>query len=170
MPKTSITRFNPQNSDSCSKDGNFDLSQQINEEDGGRTYKDFTAFSDEIAGEARFRLKLLKLISQRCENITTKTIEPLRVELQRESERKIPSAITIYRWWLKFKKSGYDPVSLAPNFKKRGNRDKKVSTIVSEFMDQAIDAVISAKQINIVSALRRVRKKSEYITYLTKQV
>ncbi|MGI2175701.1 transposase [Shewanella ulleungensis] len=159
MPKTSITRFNPQNSDSCSKDGNFDLSQQINEEDGGRTYKDFTAFSDEIAGEARFRLKLLKLISQRCENITTKTIEPLRVELQRESERKIPSAITIYRWWLKFKKSDYDPVSLAPNFKKRGNRDKKVSTIVSEFMDQAIDAVISAKQINIVSALRRVRKK-----------
>ncbi|MGF1761660.1 transposase family protein [Photobacterium sagamiensis] len=123
------------------------------------TFKDLTAFSDEILHEVQFRLAILKQISQQCDSINTKTIEPLRVELQRESQRKIPSSITIYRWWLKFRESGYDPVSLASKSKQRGNRNIKVPKVVSEFMDQAVKHVISARKTNIQSAFRRVRRK-----------
>ena len=123
------------------------------------TYTDLTAFPDQVATEITFRLKILRYLGKVCDNITAKTIEPHRVELQRCNDKKIPSAITIYRWWLNFSQSDYNPTCLAPNFKGRGNREPKVSKIVDALMEQAVEGVISGKKINVSSAYRRVRRK-----------
>ncbi|HIF9138201.1 TPA: TnsA endonuclease N-terminal domain-containing protein [Photobacterium damselae] len=123
------------------------------------TYQDISAFPEEIAVEITFRLNILRLLGQRCEKIVPKSIEPHRTELQRNHERKIPSATTIYRWWLTFRESDYDPISLAPNFKSRGNRKAKVPTLVDAIMEQAVNGVISGRKVNINSAYRRVRRK-----------
>jgi putative transposase len=126
----------------------------------GTTFIELSAFSDEIVHDVKFRFHLIKQISKQCDQISIKTIEPLRVELQRHNQRNIPSSITIYRWWLKFRKSGYDPISLAPKTNKRGNKTAKVPKVVSNFMNQAVNHVISAKKINIHAAFRRVRRKT----------
>lgn len=123
------------------------------------TYTDLTVFPDQVATEITFRLKILRYLGKVCDNITAKTIEPHRVELQRCNDKKIPSAITIYRWWLNFSQSDYNPTCLAPNFKGRGNREPKVSKIVDALMEQAVEGVISGKKINVSSAYRRVRRK-----------
>ncbi|MEF1304140.1 integrase, partial [Vibrio owensii] len=68
-------------------------------------------------------------------------------------------AITIYRWWLNFSQSDFNPTCLAPDFKGRGNREPKVPKIVDALMEQAVEGVISGKKINISSAYRRVRRK-----------
>ena len=123
------------------------------------TYQDISAFPEKIATDITFRLNILRLLSQKCEKIVPKSIEPHRAELQRNNERKIPSAITIYRWWLAFRESDYNPISLAPNFKNKGNRKIKVPTIVDAIMEQAVENVISGRKININSAYKRVRRK-----------
>ncbi|MGF1711464.1 DDE-type integrase/transposase/recombinase [Vibrio kagoshimensis] len=123
------------------------------------TYQDISAFPEKIGVEITFRLSILRLLGRKCEKIVPKSIEPHRVDLQRSHDRKIPSAITIYRWWLTFRESDYNPVSLAPDFKSRGNRDPKVAPIVDAIMKQAVERVISGRKININSAYRRVRRK-----------
>ncbi|NVN80548.1 MULTISPECIES: Mu transposase C-terminal domain-containing protein [unclassified Vibrio] len=123
------------------------------------TYKDISAFPEKIVVEITFRLSILRLLGRKCEKIVPKSIEPHRVDLQRSHDRKIPSAITIYRWWLTFRESDYNPVSLAPDFKSRGNRDPKVAPIVDAIMKQAVESVISGRKININSAYRRVKRK-----------
>ncbi|WP_318465262.1 Mu transposase C-terminal domain-containing protein [Photobacterium leiognathi] len=123
------------------------------------TYQDISAFPEKITAEISFRLNILRLLGLRCEKIVPKSIEPHRVELQRNHERKIPSALTIYRWWLTFRESGYNPVSLAPDLKSRGNRAAKVPTLVDAIMEQAVESVISGRKININSAYKRVRRK-----------
>ncbi|WMN89737.1 hypothetical protein NI382_16630 [Vibrio parahaemolyticus] len=127
--------------------------------DEDATYTDLTAFPDKVAIEISFRLKILRYLGRVNEKIVPKTIEPRRVALQRCNDKNIPSAITIYRWWLSFSRSGYNPTSLAPKFKGRGNRDPKVSKIVDALMAQAVEGVISGRKINVSSAHRRVRRK-----------
>lgn len=123
------------------------------------TYKDLTAFPEKVANEISYRLEVLRYLGKVCEKITPKTIEPHRVDLPKLNDKKIPSAITIYRWWLKFKQSDCNPTCLAPNFKSRGNSKAKVPKIVHALMDQAVEGVISGRKINISSAYRRVRRK-----------
>ncbi|EOX4971730.1 Mu transposase C-terminal domain-containing protein [Vibrio alginolyticus] len=123
------------------------------------TYQDISAFPEKISTEITFRLNILRFLGRKCERIVPKSIEPHRIELQRNHVRKIPSAITIYRWWLAFRESDYNPTSLAPDFKGRGNRDTKVSTIVDAIMEQAVERVISGRKINVNSAHKRVRRK-----------
>jgi putative transposase len=123
------------------------------------TYTDLTAFPDKVVNEISYRLKVLRYLGKVCDKITTKTIEPHRVELPRLNDKKIPSAITIYRWWLNFSQSDYNPTCLAPDFKGRGNRESKVSKVVDALMEQAVEGAISGKKINISSAHRRVRRK-----------
>lgn len=159
MPSTSFSNFyRKANSTALEQNENVsNLNSELSRE--GSTFVDLSVFGDEIVREVEFRLWLIKQISSQCEQINVKTIEPLRVPLQKKNPRPIPSSITIYRWWLKFRKSDYDPVSLAPKTKKRGNRTIKVSKVVSDFMDQAANQVISADKINIYTAFRRVRRK-----------
>ncbi|HHG3505912.1 TPA: integrase, partial [Vibrio parahaemolyticus] len=123
------------------------------------TYTDLTAFPDKVANEISYRLKVLRYLGKVCDNITPKTIEPHRVELPKLNDKKIPSAITIYRWWLKFSQSDYNPICLAPDLKGRGNRKSKVPKVVDAVMEQAVEGVISGRKINISSAHRRVRRK-----------
>ncbi|PSU99806.1 integrase [Photobacterium leiognathi subsp. mandapamensis] len=123
------------------------------------TYQDISAFPEKIAAEITFRLNILRLLGQKCEKIVPKSIEPHRIELQQNHERKIPSAITIYRWWLTFRESNYNPISLAPDFKSRGNRKVKVPTLVDAIIEQAVESVISGRKVNINSAYKRVRRK-----------
>ncbi len=123
------------------------------------TYQDISAFPEKIATEIAFRLSILRLLGRKCAKIVPKSIEPHRVELQRSHDRKVPSAITIYRWWLAFRDSDFKPTSLAPDFKGRGNRESKVPTIVDAIMEQAVERVISGRKINISSAHKRVRRK-----------
>ncbi|HAU8296003.1 TPA: DDE-type integrase/transposase/recombinase [Vibrio vulnificus] len=123
------------------------------------TYQDISAFPETIAVEINFRLSILRFLARKCETIVAKSIEPHRVELQQNYSRKIPSAITIYRWWLAFRKSDYNPISLAPNIKDRGNRETKVSTVVDSIMEQAVERVISGRKVNVSSAYKRVRRK-----------
>ena len=121
--------------------------------------KHIEIFPDNIATQITFRLSILRYLASECEKIIPKTIEAHRVALQRLHDRNIPSAISIYRWWLGFRASGYNPVSLAPDFKSRGNRGSKVSPIVDSIMEQAVERVISGRKININSAHRRVKRK-----------
>ncbi|MGR5339146.1 integrase [Vibrio astriarenae] len=123
------------------------------------TYQDISAFPDNIATQISFRLSILRYLASKCEKILPKTIEPHRVALQRSHDRNIPSAISIYRWWLVFRASDYNPVSLAPKHKDKGNSKAKVSTFVSALMDQAVERVISGRKVRIRSAYRRVRRK-----------
>lgn len=123
------------------------------------TYQDLSAFPDQIVTEVTFRLNILRFLRRKCEKIGIKSIEPHRVELQRSHDRKVPSAITIYRWWLAFRDSDYNPTSLAPNFQGRGNRESKVPTIVDAIMEQAVERVITGRKINVNSAHKRVRRK-----------
>ncbi|MGR5302929.1 MULTISPECIES: Mu transposase C-terminal domain-containing protein [Vibrio] len=123
------------------------------------TYQDISAFPENIANQITFRLSILRYLASKCEKIVPKTIEPHRVALQRLHDRNIPSAISIYRWWLDLRKSDYKPVSLAPDFKSRGNRGAKVPPIVDSIIEQAVERVISGRKINISSAHRRVKRK-----------
>lgn len=162
MPKKSFSNFNRKAKLEVSDYQEELVDIDISSNDAlveGITYKDLTAFPEKVANEISYRLKILRYLGKVCNKITPETIEPHRVELPRLNDKKIPSAITIYRWWLKFSQSGYSPTSLAPNFKGRGNRDPKVSKIVDAFMTQAVEAVISGRKINVSSAHRRVRRK-----------
>ncbi|ELB2199314.1 DDE-type integrase/transposase/recombinase [Vibrio parahaemolyticus] len=162
MPKKSFSNFNRKAKLEVSDYQEELVDIDISSNDAlveGITYKDLTAFPEKVANEISYRLKILRYLGKVCNKITPETIEPHRVELPRLNDKKIPSAITIYRWWLKFSQSGYNPTSLAPNFKGRGNRDPKVSKIVDALMTQAVEAVISGRKINVSSAHRRVRRK-----------
>ncbi|QUM76158.1 transposase [Moritella sp. 24] len=121
--------------------------------------QDLSAFNEKCVAEALFRLKILKVISRECANISLDSIEPFRVKLQVGESRSIPSSSSIYRWWLCFRRSGFDITSLVPKVKQRGNRTIKVPEIVSGYMNQAIEQVISAKKINVYAAFKRVRRK-----------
>ncbi|MFA0256011.1 Mu transposase C-terminal domain-containing protein [Vibrio breoganii] len=123
------------------------------------TYQDISAFPDNIASQITFRLRILRYLAGKCEKIIPKTIEPHRVALQRLHDRNIPSAISIYRWWLDFKKSDYNPVSLAPRNKDKGNSKAKVPTFVDALMDQAVERVISGRKVRVRSAYKRLRRK-----------
>lgn len=123
------------------------------------TYQDISAFPDNIATQITFRLSILRYLASKCEQIMPRTIEPHRVGLQRLHDRKIPSAISIYRWWLVFRASGCNPVSLAPKNKNKGNSKAKVPTFVDALMEQAVDRVISGRKVRIRSAYKRVRRK-----------
>ncbi|MFA0415424.1 DDE-type integrase/transposase/recombinase [Vibrio renipiscarius] len=159
MPSTTFANFyRKANTDNCESNENIS-DAEVSLLGEGTTFTELSAFDDETLKEVKFRLRLLKQVNVQCEQINVKTIEPLRVSLQQENQRPIPSAITIYRWWLIFRKSGFDPVSLVPKTRKRGNRTIKVPQVVSDFMDQAVNQVISAEKININSAFRRVRRK-----------
>ncbi len=128
--------------------------------DDEQVNQDLSSFSPQSQREALFRLNLLRNILLKCEgNINIKAIEPLRVGLQRQFKENIPSSITIYRWWLKYRQSDYNIVSLVPKTRKRGNRSIKVPEVVSNFIDQSVSYVVSSKKINIYSAFRRVRRK-----------
>lgn len=159
MPRTEFSRFYGQSKPAHSSNSEDHDQHRSVFEDDGIEFQDLSSFNRDVSEEVEFRLKILTKISTECESINPKTIEPLRVKLQMTEIRKIPSACTIYRWWLTFKKSGFDVCSLAPNYKKRGNREAKVADIVSIFMDKAIEQAISAKQINATTAFRRVRRK-----------
>ncbi|WP_281222088.1 hypothetical protein [Photobacterium sanguinicancri] len=123
------------------------------------TYQDLTAFPEKIAREASFRFKVISYLAGKCDKIVPKTIESYRAELPRASNGKVPSAITIYRWWLNFQASDFNLTSLAPNLKGRGNTKCKVEKTVDAIMEQAVEGVISGRRINISSAYRRVRRK-----------
>ncbi|OLQ81705.1 integrase [Photobacterium proteolyticum] len=159
MPRKAFSQFhgakNDKDTDSYS---NADKGQQPDFDDS-EDLQDLTAFNEKSANEALFRLKILKFITQECSEINLKNIEPLRVKLQLAESRQIPSSITIYRWWLSYRKSGFNVTSLAPKIKQRGNRATKVPEVVSGFMDKAIEQVISVEQINVNNAFRRVRRK-----------
>ncbi|HAS61795.1 MAG TPA: integrase, partial [Vibrio sp.] len=158
-PSTTFANFyRKANTENCESNENIS-DAEVSLLGEGTTFTELSAFGDVILKEVKFRLRLLKQVNVQCEQINVKTIEPLRVSLQQENQRPIPSAITIYRWWLIFRKSGFDPVSLVPKTRKRGNRTIKVPKVVSDFMDQAVNQVISAEKININSAFRRVRRK-----------
>lgn len=122
-------------------------------------YRDISAFPDNIATKITFRLSILRYLASKCEKIIPKTIEPHRVALQRLHGRNIPSAISIYRWWLVFRASDYNPVSLAPRNKDKGNSKAKVPTFVNALMDQAVERVISGRKVRIRSAYKCVRRK-----------
>ncbi|EJL6356498.1 transposase family protein [Vibrio cholerae] len=123
------------------------------------TYQDISAFPDDVATQITFRLSILRYLASKCKQIIPKTIEPHRVALQRLYDRNIPSAISIYRWWLVFRASGSNPVSLAPKNKYKGNRDAKVPAFVDALMEQAVEGVISGRKVRIRSAYKRVRRK-----------
>ncbi|MCL9773946.1 hypothetical protein [Vibrio methylphosphonaticus] len=113
MPKKSFSSFHRKSALQQEKpdpDGRAVDTSDVDEE----TYRDISAFPDNIATQITFRLSILRYLASECEKIIPKTIEPHRVALQRLHDRNIPSAISIYRWWLGFKSSGYNPVSLAP--------------------------------------------------------
>ncbi len=121
--------------------------------------QDLTSFSKNAQNEAKFRLSILRNILNKSSEINLVLIERLRTDLQQQEERSIPSAITIYRWWLDYKKSNFSILSLVPKTNQKGNRKTKVSKIVDIFMNQAVEQIISAHKINISTASRRVRRK-----------
>ncbi|MPW29670.1 DDE-type integrase/transposase/recombinase [Agarivorans sp. B2Z047] len=123
------------------------------------TYRDISAFPENIAAQITFRLSILRYLASKCEKIIPKTIEPHRVAIQRLHDRNIPSAISIYRWWLVFRASDYNPVSLAPRNKDKGNSKAKVPVFVNALMDQAVERVISGRKVRVRSAYKRVRRK-----------
>lgn len=96
MPKKSFSSFHRKSALQQEKvelnDKGFDTNEA--------TYQDISAFPDNIATQITFRLNILRYLASKCEQIIPKTIEPHRVALQRLHDRKIPSAISIYRWWL----------------------------------------------------------------------
>ncbi|EGQ9123365.1 DDE-type integrase/transposase/recombinase, partial [Vibrio parahaemolyticus] len=162
MAKKSFSNFNrkAKRDDVSHQEDTLYIDRALNDTlDEDATYTDLTAFPDKVAIEISFRLKILRYLGRVNDKIVPKTIEPHRVALQRCNDKNIPSAITIYRWWLNFSQSGYNPTSLAPKFKGRGNRAPKVSEIVDALMAQAVEAVISGRKINVSSAHRRVRRK-----------
>lgn len=162
MAKKSFSNFNrkAKRDDVSHQEDTLYIDRALNDTlDEDATYTDLTAFPDKVAIEISFRLKILRYLGRVNDKIVPKTIEPHRVTLQRCNDKNIPSAITIYRWWLNFSQSGYNPTSLAPKFKGRGNRAPKVSEIVDALMAQAVEAVISGRKINVSSAHRRVRRK-----------
>ena len=122
-------------------------------------YKDISAFPDNIVTQIIFRLSILRYLASKCEQIIPKTIEPHRVALQRLHDSNIPSSISIYRWWLVFRASGCNPVSLAPKNKDKGNTKAKVPAFVDSLMEQAVERVISGRKVRIRSAYKRVRRK-----------
>ncbi|PSV55920.1 Mu transposase C-terminal domain-containing protein [Photobacterium sp. GB-3] len=158
MPKKSFSSFHKK---SVSSQAKLTSSESVFETENldSITYQDISAYPEKIAAEISFRLCILRFLAQNCDKLVPKSIEPRRAELQRNHKRKIPSAITIYRWWLAFRKSDYNPTSLAPDFKSRGNREAKVPTLVDAIIEQAIESVISGRKININSAYKRVRRK-----------
>ncbi|MGB1973045.1 MAG: Mu transposase C-terminal domain-containing protein [Vibrio toranzoniae] len=158
MPKKSFLSFHQKSALQKEKPDPDDRvvdTSDVNEE----TYRDISAFPDNIATQITFRLSILRYLASECEKIIPKTIEPHRVALQRLHDRNIPSAISIYRWWLGFRVSGYNPVSLAPRYKDKGNSKAKVPTFVDALMDQAVERVISGRKVCIRSAYKRVRRK-----------
>ncbi|MFB9136536.1 transposase family protein [Vibrio olivae] len=160
MPKKSFSDFNRKAKLDVAAHQKEDIDRSPSEvlaEDA--TYTDLTAFPDKVVNEISYRLKVLRYLGKVCDNITPKTIEPHRVDLPKLNDKKIPSAITIYRWWLKFSQSDYNPICLAPDLKGRGNRKSKVPKVVDAVMEQAVEGVISGRKINISSAHRRVRRK-----------
>lgn len=162
MAKKSFSNFNrkAKRDDVSHQEETLYIDRALNDTlDEDATYTDLTAFPDKVAIEISFRLKILRYLGRVNDKIVPKTIEPHRVALQRCNDKNIPSAITIYRWWLNFSQSGYNPTSLAPKFKGRGNRAPKVPEIVDALMAQAVEAVISGRKINVSSAHRRVRRK-----------
>jgi putative transposase len=158
MPKKSFSSFHRKSALQQEKLEQNDRVVDSNDVDEA-TYQDISAFPESIANQITFRLNILRFLAGKCEKITPKAIEPYRVALQRLHDKNIPSAISIYRWWLVFRASGYNPVSLAPDFKSRGNRGAKVSPVVDSIMEQAVERVISGRKINISSAHRRVKRK-----------
>ncbi|WP_155521704.1 hypothetical protein [Photobacterium kishitanii] len=125
----------------------------------GDDLQDLTSFSQKAQNEAKFRLNILREILNKSSKINLVLIERLRVDLQQQEERPIPSASTIYLWWRTYKKSGFSILSLVPKTDQKGNREKKVSKIVDIFMNQAVEQIISAHKINISTGSRRVRRK-----------
>ena len=121
--------------------------------------QDLTSFSKKAQNEAKFRLSILRNILNKSSEINLVLIERLRADLQQQEERSIPSAITIYRWWLTYKKSNFSILSLVPKTKQKGNRNTKVPKTISVYIDQAVEQVISANKINVSTAFRRVRRK-----------
>ncbi|WP_419206692.1 Mu transposase C-terminal domain-containing protein [Photobacterium leiognathi] len=158
MPKKAFSSFYRKVSATEAQSASSESEFEVNYSEVA-TYKDISAFPDKIAAEISFRLNILCLLNLKCKKIVPKSIEPHRVELQRNHDRKIPSAITIYRWWLTFRESQYNPISLAPDFKSRGNREAKVPALVDAIMEQAVESVISGRKVNIYSAYKHVRRK-----------
>ncbi|MGO1190477.1 integrase catalytic domain-containing protein [Vibrio casei] len=159
MPKKSFSSFHRKSALQQEKvelnDRGFDTNVDIEE----ATYQDISAFPDNIVTQITFRLSILRYLASKCEQIIPKTIEPHRVALQRLHDRKIPSAISIYRWWLVFRASDCNPVSLVPKNKDKGNSKAKVPTFVDALMEQAVEGVISGRKVRIRSAYKRVRRK-----------
>lgn len=163
MPKKAFAHFHADNKLNISNT----IKHSSNEKISGvslpddEIFQDITSFSESVANEIRFRFSILKIVAKECHDtgVTTKNIEPLRVKLQRESSRPIPSSITIYRWWLKYRDSNFNITSLAPKTKKKGNSSSKVPNIVSEYISHSIERVISAEKLNINNAFKSVRKK-----------
>lgn len=154
MPKKSFSNFHRKSRLQQEEPKHVDISD-VDEE----TYQDISAFPDNISTQITFRLSILRYLASRCEKIIPKTIEPHRVALQRLHDRNIPSAISIYRWWLVFRASEFNPVSLAPRNKDKGNSKVKVPAFVDALMKQAVERVISGRKVRIRSAYKRVRRK-----------
>ncbi|EHK8998481.1 transposase family protein [Vibrio vulnificus] len=158
MPKKSFSSFHRKSARQLEKpepDESVVYNSDVDEE----TYRDISAFPDNVATQITFRLSVLRYLASKCDKIIPKTIEPHRVALQRLHDRKIPSAISIYRWWLVFRASDCNPVSLAPRNKDKGNSKVKVPTFVDALMKQAVERVISGRKVRIRSAYKRVRRK-----------
>ncbi|MEZ8742038.1 Mu transposase C-terminal domain-containing protein [Photobacterium swingsii] len=158
MPKKSFSSFHRKSALQQTKPDPDDRVVDTTDVDE-ETYRDISAFPDNIATQISFRLSILRYLARECEKIIPKTIEPHRVALQRLHDRNIPSAVSIYRWWLVFRTSGYNPVSLAPRNKDKGNNKAKVPAFVDALMDQAVERVISGRKVRIRSAYKRVRRK-----------
>ncbi|ASI92625.1 integrase catalytic domain-containing protein [Vibrio mediterranei] len=158
MPKKSFSSFNRKSAAPRENLEANDTVIAISDADE-ETYKDISAFPENIASQIIFRLSILRYLATKCEKIIPRTIEPHRVALQRLHEKNIPSAISIYRWWLVFRAADYNPVSLAPRNNDKGNSKAKVPTLVDALMDQAVERVISGRKIRVRSAYKRVRRK-----------
>lgn len=110
--------------------------------------RDIETFSEELQVKAKQRSEYLARITKGKDlvmnfKVISKQIAQIALEL---NDPHPPSAITLYRWYIRLKKGSDSQVDLVDRFKQRGRR-LSWSKVIKETVDQAIQEVYFNQQL-----------------------
>lgn len=103
------------------------------------TFQDVFAFTENQREEAIHRFNLLNaLVDIHGPNLTIKRIEQSKELLKDKFGCHVPSSISLYRYWKRYKENDFELSSLIPK-KTAGNARAKISDEVEPFINDAIN-------------------------------
>lgn len=140
--------------------------------------RDIATFPEELQFKAKQRSEYLARITKGKDLVMnvkeiSKQIAQIALEL---NDPHPPSAITLYRWYVRLKKGSNSPVDLVDRFKQRGRR-LSWTKVVKDTVDQAIKEVYFNQQVYprmavvelVETRLRQLAKQTDQLIKIPSQ-